>query len=61
MSRPKCPNHQVEMQSTGTHRMFQCPISDAFFECDVDEQKGQKKFDKFGKPMIEWVITGDEE
>lgn len=59
-ARPKCPNHQCEMQFTGTKRLYQCPVSDAIFECDVDEQKSEKKFDKFGNPIIEWKIEGDE-
>lgn len=60
MARPKCPNHQVEMESTGERKIYQCPISDALFECNVDEQKAEKKFDKFGNPIVEWVIEGDD-
>lgn len=61
MSRPKCPNHGCEMQYTGTPRIYQCPVSDAFFECDVDEQSTEIKYDKFGNEIVEWTIKGNEE
>lgn len=57
MSRPKCPNHACEMQATDERRIFICPISGARFECDVEEQEKDIKFDKYGKPMVEWKLT----
>lgn len=60
MSRPKCPNHGCEMQGTDERRIYICPISGADFECDVEDQQAEKKFDKFGQPKVEWVIKGDD-
>jgi hypothetical protein len=57
MSRPKCPNHTVEMDPTDQRRMWICPISGAHFEADADFQDKVKKFDKFGRPMQEWKVT----
>lgn len=61
MSRPKCPNHVVEMDPTDEPRIWICPVSTARFECDVDIQEGERKMkkDKFGKlvPDTEWKIT----
>ncbi len=56
MSRPKCPNHRVEMDRTDAPRFWICPISGYKFECDVDEQKGEIKLDKFGRPSHVWAI-----
>lgn len=61
MARPKCPNHGCEMQATDERRIFICPVSDYPFECDVADQEGKIKIDKFGNPMTEWVVTGDED
>lgn len=61
MSRPKCPNHGCEMQATEERRIYICPVSGYDFECDVADKEGQIKFDKFGKEMVEWIITGDDE
>lgn len=57
MARPKCPNHTVEMTPTDERRIFICPISDARFECDVEEAETETKIDKFGNQMFEWKIT----
>lgn len=57
MSRPKCPNHSCEMQATDERRMFICPISGAFFECDVDTQDKETKIDKYGRPMVGYKVT----
>lgn len=57
MARPKCPNHTVEMTPTDERRIFICPVSDARFECDVEDQEAEVKRDKFGKEIIEWIIT----
>lgn len=61
MSRPKCPNHGVEMERTEERRIYICPISDAQFECDTEDQEGQIKYDKFGNEIAVWTISGDEE
>lgn len=57
MSRPKCPNHLVEMSPTDERRIWICPISDARFECDVDTSEKERKVDKFGKVMDSWKVT----
>lgn len=57
MSRPKCPNHAVEMTATDERRIFICPISDARFMCDVEEAEGEIKNDKFGQKLVGWKIT----
>lgn len=57
MSRPKCPNHTVEMTPTDERRIFICPISDARFECDVEDQDTEVKIDKFGKQTYDYKIT----
>lgn len=60
MSRPKCPNHGCQLQATDERRIFICPVSDYPFECDVSDQEGKIKIDKFGNKITEWVVTGDE-
>lgn len=57
MSRPKCPNHVIEMDKTDTPRIWICPISGAQFEADADEQERDVKYDKFGRPMITYKLT----
>lgn len=57
MSRPKCPNHTVEMNKTDEPRIWICPISGARFEADADEQEHMVKYDKYGRPMIEYKLT----
>jgi hypothetical protein len=57
MSRPKCPNHAVEMERSDEPRIYICPISDARFECATDDQSKKTKFDKFGNPMQEYEVT----
>lgn len=57
MSRPKCPNHTVEMQATDNRRIYICPVSDARFECDVETQDKEQKLDKYGKPMLSYKVT----
>lgn len=56
MSSPKCPNHTVSMDRTDNRRLWICPISGALFEADSDEQKTERKLDKFGNPITEWTI-----
>lgn len=56
MSRPKCPNHTVEMDKTDEPRIWICPISGARFEAEADEQRGEVRYDKYGNPMIEWKL-----
>jgi len=42
MSRPKCPNHTVEMDPTGDRRIWICPVSAARFECEADWHDNKK-------------------
>ncbi len=57
MSRPKCPNHTVEMDKTDNRKMWVCPISGAVFEADSDEQENILKRDKFGNLIHEIKVT----
>ena len=57
MSRPKCPNHTVEMEKTDERRIWICPISGARFEADSDEYSADVKYDKFGNPITEWKLN----
>jgi hypothetical protein len=57
MSRPKCPNHTVEMDRSGDPRIWICPVSDARFEVDVDMVSQEKKIDKFGNPITTYKVT----
>lgn len=61
MSRPRCPNHGVEMDPTDNRSMWICPISMARFEAHVDWQDKNQEYqkNKFGKlvPKDEWKIT----
>jgi len=57
MSRPKCPNHTVEMSPTDQPRMWICPVSGAHFEADVDAAQKERKVDVFGRPYETWTVT----
>lgn len=59
--RPKCPNHHVEMDRTDNPKIWICPISDARFEVDVDQADTKKKFDKFGREIIDYTIKSIDE
>ena len=55
---PRCPNHKVPLLSTGDFKRMQCPISQAIFSVEVDESEKEVAYDKFGNPLITYVITG---
>lgn len=57
---PPCPNHGCPMLKTGDRRRYQCPISQALFDVEVDESKGQIIKDKWGNTMTTYIITGTE-
>lgn len=57
MSRPKCPNHTVEMDRTDEPRVWICPISGARFEADSDDLSTEVRYDKYGRPLIDWKLT----
>lgn len=57
MSRPKCPNHTVEMDPTDEKRIWICPISGARFEVSIDDQQKEQKKDKYGRLMQEWKLV----
>lgn len=54
---PKCPNHLVPMQYSGTPRIYICPVSSARFECDDELSSAEQKRDKFGRLIKEFKIT----
>ncbi len=60
MSRPKCPNHAVQLEPTDQKRLWICPISDAEFECEVDSANSKKKVDLYGNIVTEWVVEGED-
>lgn len=63
MARPKCPNHGVEMIGTDERRIFICPVSDARFECDVDENAkgGGLRLNTAGQLEHSWKIKNIDE
>lgn len=56
MSRPKCPNHTVEMDKSDEPRIYICPISSARFEVDVEDADKEIKLDKYGNPIETFII-----
>lgn len=68
MSKPLCPNHQVELTQTGfpvpPKGQGVCPVSGAWFafEADVGEATDEIKYDRDGKPIVKrnWKITGSD-
>ena len=57
MSRPKCPNHQCEMDRSGEPRIWICPVSSARFEADSEDQTREVRHDKFGRPITSYKLT----
>lgn len=68
MSKPKCPNHEVELTQCGfplpARGQGVCPVSGATFDFEVDVEEGMQevKYDRSGKAIIEqkWKITGSD-
>ena len=57
---PKCPNHHCPMLRTGDNHIWQCPISQALFTVEVNDEDTEIKYDKFGNALKSFTIRGDE-
>lgn len=53
---PRCPNHCVPLQRSGTPGIGICPISGYRFSYQADDAKREMKVDLFGRPLYEWKV-----
>lgn len=58
---PKCPNHKVPLLSTGDRVKFQCPISTAIFDVELDDSDREIRYDKYGNPIVTYVFKSNSE
>lgn len=66
MSVPRCPNHNCPLTLTTKERgqttgASPCPISGAMFDWSQSIKDGDVKHDKFGNPLLEFKVTGEDE
>lgn len=67
-SKPKCPNHDVELTQCGfplpKHGQGVCPVSGASFDFEIDtaESEASLKLNSKGEIIKEtkWKITGED-
>ena len=61
---PKCPNHKCPLLKTGDQKgrkqKWQCPISEALFDVEVDEMDKKEVQDKFGNKQTAYLISEGE-
>lgn len=64
---PRCPNHKCALLKTGSYtkqrrQAWQCPISTAIFDVEVDQNDGKSevKVDVNGRAMISYTIEGSD-
>lgn len=59
---PCCPGDHpgTPMLRTGDTKIWQCPISQALFEVDIDESEVDLKYDKYGNVLKTYIMKGSE-